>query len=291
MKSCLTIFAVFLTLAIGTLMFSASYTIAADSRPNNPAEKTANTESQPNQASNSAPAKENANDPATGDTAHKSTKQSVPPLYPPLTINIALGLIVLAYLAMLVAAFVLNRSTWIQSLKPTVFFVLEIFYLLSLISIAIIYSWNIWGMRDACPEFVGAVIPIGVPWFGALGAVFISLRAVFYQNTVLDTPQKDRTEKDDENNWNPKYNFWHIARPLMGASMGTIAFLMFILLETVALMPGKSDVNFDQLKHINPIVSYILAFIVGYREEYFANLIKKVADLIFKTPDDKPAAG
>jgi hypothetical protein len=55
-------------------------------------------------------------------------------------------------------------------------FWLQIVYLLILSLAAIAYG--IWPKPPLIPDFFGP-IPIGVPWFGALGAILISLTGVF----------------------------------------------------------------------------------------------------------------
>src|SRR5437870_3785026 len=55
-------------------------------------------------------------------------------------------------------------------------------------------------------------IPVGVPFFGAVGAVLISLSAVF-----------DFTGEG----WNPKWEAWHYTRWLVGGSVGVISVLIF----------------------------------------------------------------
>src|SRR2546425_13175197 len=61
------------------------------------------------------------------------------------------------------------------------------------------------------PKWYGS-IPVGVPFFGALGAVLISLSAVF-----------DFAGQG----WNPKWEAWHYTRWLIGGSVGIISVLIF----------------------------------------------------------------
>ena len=59
------------------------------------------------------------------------------------------------------------------------------------------------------PDSFGPVA-IGVPWFGALGAVLISLSGVF----------------DHERDWDPDYWPWHIARPFIGVGLGVVSVII-----------------------------------------------------------------
>jgi hypothetical protein len=59
------------------------------------------------------------------------------------------------------------------------------------------------------PDAFGPVA-VGVPWFGALGAVLISLTGVF----------------EHEHDWDESYWPWHLARPLIGITLGVVSVLI-----------------------------------------------------------------
>jgi hypothetical protein len=71
--------------------------------------------------------------------------------------------------------------------------------------------------------------------------------------------------------WNNDRNMWHIARPALGAVTGTVGFLIFfvVLRSTGASVP-KSSATF-----------FVVAFLVGYREDIFRTLLKRATDLMF----------
>jgi hypothetical protein len=113
-------------------------------------------------------------------------------------------------------------------------------------------------LRDAVPPTVAGV-PISIPWFGALGATLISLYGIF------DHGQRD---------WERSLNKWHVSRPLTGAVLGTMGFILFAaVIRAAGLAPGTPDV-------VGKLVYFAVAFVVGFREETFRLLIKRVADLI-----------
>jgi hypothetical protein len=117
------------------------------------------------------------------------------------------------------------------------------------------------------PYMLGGMLPIAVPWFGALGAVTISLAGVFFYADA---------------GWDKRYNYWHIGRPLFGAVLGVVAFFLFILILSSA---GTKIPIFEQSPKPGAkeyIIYYVLAFLVGYREETFRELIQRVTDLILK---------
>lgn len=113
-------------------------------------------------------------------------------------------------------------------------------------------------------------MPLGVPWFGAVGAVIISLSGAVYHRS----------------NWDPSWNLWHYCRPLIGATMAIVSWL---ILQSGILAVG---VNPDKTVTGTPanILYYLVAFVVGYREDVFRSLIKRVADVIL-TPGRSDRSG
>jgi hypothetical protein len=164
---------------------------------------------------------------------------------------------------------------------PAAIFSVQIVYLTILAVLAIIFFTN----RDLIdlPQTLGP-LPIAIPWFGALGAVLISLVGV----------------TEHRQDWDPSYRFWHWSRPLLGASFGSISVIIFqagILAVGTQPTPDGSNVTKD-------LLYYLTAFVVGYREETFRELIKRLSDVIFTpgpstsplsvssmTPLQGPAAG
>lgn len=188
-------------------------------------------------------------------------------------------------------------------------------------------------------------IPVGVPWFGALGAVLISLTGVF----------------EHEHDWDMSYWPWHVARPLVGAAVAVVSVLIIqsgslgagftpvpnptptptpVATQPAPTVPpasvptrtpgstqpegsstttppstqpasnsttapasntgapatsdsGKQDQNKN--KDNPPLIPkylfvYVIAFSVGYREETFRELIKRLVDVIL-SPGNGGAAG
>src|SRR5579859_1673682 len=76
-------------------------------------------------------------------------------------------------------------------------FAVQIIYLTILAALAIIYFLD--RSLIGLPDTIGP-ISIAVPWFGALGAVLISLVGI----------------TDHRNDWDPSYRFWHWARHCSG---------------------------------------------------------------------------
>jgi hypothetical protein len=168
-------------------------------------------------------------------------------------------------------------------------FLLQIVYLVVLLFFGLAY-WSLYPNQlrfpwssPALPNLLGTV-PIQVPWFGALGAVLISLAGVFQHG----------------GDWRGSYRFWHWSRPIVGAAFAVVAVLIF---QSGVLAAG-SEVKSGSGENL----LYVIAFLVGFREETFRELIKRVTDLIVApnkaaatttppptitsiTPSEGPAAG
>lgn len=145
-------------------------------------------------------------------------------------------------------------------------FWVELVYLVLLFAVGLIYVTPLnTQLPFKVPGSLGPV-PVGVPWFGALGAVLISLSGVF----------------DHRGDWNPDLRYWHFSRPLIGAALGLVSVLVFqagILAVNSEPHPTGGMAN---------LLYYLVAFLVGYREETFRELIKRLGDVIL-TPGGGPA--
>jgi hypothetical protein len=150
----------------------------------------------------------------------------------------------------------------------------EVVYLAILFGLAIAYFWDPW--RVALPDNVGG-LPVGVPWFGALGAVIISLSGTF----------------DHRTDWDPDWNYWHLTRPVIGASLAIVAWLVFragiLAVGSAPATEHAATAGSTPAPATTNLLYYLIAFVVGYREELFRDLIKRVADVIL-TPGTKPPA-
>jgi hypothetical protein len=159
---------------------------------------------------------------------------------------------------------------FILKLGPSFFFWLGMGYIGLLLLMAVAYNIS-YGHQQ--PYLLGGILPIAVPWFGALGAVTISLEGVFLWNSQ----------------WDKKYNYWHIGRPIFGAVLGIVAFFLFVVIVAASGTPPKFLDTGTAASAKDFIIYYMVAFLVGYREETFRDLIKRVTDLILKPSPQGPA--
>lgn len=133
---------------------------------------------------------------------------------------------------------------------------LQLGYLALLILLALLHFHWSWAHR-----LVGNAlgpIPLAVPWWGALGGITISLTGVFKHAS----------------SWDRSYEAWHVARPVMGAIMGSVAYLIFIV---VIRSTGASVTT---ATHSGDAVFDLVAFLVGYREAVFRELLRKAVDIL-----------
>jgi hypothetical protein len=147
-------------------------------------------------------------------------------------------------------------------------FWVEMAYLLVLLGAAAAF-FLVPSAGQKLPKSLGP-IPIGVPWFGALGAVSIGLQGVFVHR----------------HDWDSGYDLWHIARPLVGIVLAVVAYLGFI---AGILATGNTKVQTGAgTGPTDNIIYYLVAFIVGYREEVFRSLLQRLADVILGDAGSAP---
>jgi hypothetical protein len=181
------------------------------------------------------------------------------------------GVIIISGVVLLYRTTVDGAEPLILRLTPSFFFWLGMTYCCLLLLLAVVYSLT----KDptAGATVIGGIVPIAVPWFGALGAVTISLEGVFLWNSQ----------------WDRSFNYWHIGRPIFGAVLGTVAFFIFVAIGSAAGSAPRF-LESQNTKAKDYIVFYIVAFLVGYREETFRELIKRATDLILKPGTPPPSA-
>jgi hypothetical protein len=124
-------------------------------------------------------------------------------------------------------------------------------------------------------EFRLGKLPFETIWFGAVGGWLISAQGIFTYNRK----------------WLRSYDYWHYLRPVLGAIMGTLGCLIFIVLNEAATKKTAAP---------NAVFYDVIALAVGYREESFRKLLEKLFDSIIlpgkatkdtKAPGSTPNAG
>ena len=186
----------------------------------------------------------------------------------------------IAFAALAIVGLLIWLLTWaagrqsVPRIGPTLVFFTSIAYLVLLLVAIVLYSDNFYGIQTHLPPTVANALPLAVPWFGALGAVVISLQGVF----------------DHNGDWENRFGLWHMARPIFGATLAIVGYFIFItFVQTTGaqpVTPGDQAGAGDATATItNPFIYYILAFLIGYREQTFRKLIQKATDVILGPGD------
>lgn len=133
---------------------------------------------------------------------------------------------------------------------------LQLLYLAALVAIAVLYH-QIKQLRAVFPDPAGP-IPLGVPWWGALGGVTISFTGIFRH----------------AHEWQARFNGWHVARPVLGAVAGSVGYLVFIVVIRASGAHASSGAQ------VNSAIFDLVAFLLGYREAVFREILRSAMDTL-----------
>ncbi|MBP6995790.1 MAG: hypothetical protein KBB39_06595 [Phycicoccus sp.] len=87
-----------------------------------------------------------------------------------------------------------------------------------------------------------------------------------------------------------RYAYWHLARPVLGLVTGSVAVLILLFVLRAMSGGGAGAVAVDPTKPYDGAAQafmFVVAFVVGYREASFRELVKRVADLLFTKPEEE----
>lgn len=279
MKSCMIALAILGLIAIEEVGFSPS-TSYADSHEINPYDQQKAASQNCSEVKDKGTFNNNDRPEPVAQPKKVSPSQIVPPkpVYPHPMIVGLLSIFFLGLLLLVLMGIRPKEEKFILKLPTSFFFFLGILYLSALACLAALYINNVWAIQSVIANPIGGVLPVAVPWFGALGAVLVSLKGVF-DHSSLNVVKKS---------WDPAYNYWHIARPLIGAIFGTVSYFFFLVLNVISVpndfpkIPNFAEGNFT--------FYYIVSFLVGFREESFWDLLKRMSELILKSKDSASVA-
>jgi hypothetical protein len=96
-------------------------------------------------------------------------------------------------------------------------------------------------------------LPFEAICFGAMGGFLISAQVIF----------------ENSHSWDESYDYWHYARRLLGASIGSLAAVFIVLTEAATKKAATPNPTF-----------YVIALVIGRREESFRRLIASLIDTI-----------
>ena len=100
---------------------------------------------------------------------------------------------------------------------------------------------------------------LAIAWFGILGATVANL------NGLTRNARK----------WNRAWNLSYVIRPLLGGVFGVVGYLIYIAIVQASLTSSAAA----GIKRPT-ILAMVIAFTLGFREEMFRELIRRVVDLV-----------
>jgi hypothetical protein len=145
---------------------------------------------------------------------------------------------------------------------PVRIFAIEITYLVLLIVVLVVYKTD-HSFRQALPGF--GSLPVSIAWFGATGGVVAGLGGVFFHNQ----------------DWNPAYDYWHYSRLLLGGVVGAVGALIYYALILLGTKNGVKP---------NVVVFDAVAFVFGFADEAFRELLTKFTKLVLGPGETKAGA-
>jgi hypothetical protein len=137
----------------------------------------------------------------------------------------------------------------------------EVSYLAGLLVVGLLRA-DYPALRSAFPDPVGP-IPLGVIFFGAIGGTTIGLFGIFFH----------------EGKWDHSYDLWHATRPLIGAVLGMVSYLiMVVVLGAAGSTPGsRSNLPYS-----------LVAFLVAYSEGQFRRLVRQATVKLLPGQNEHP---
>lgn len=142
----------------------------------------------------------------------------------------------------------------------------HIFVVAMVWTLALVGTFGAWisvgAVRDALPHTLGP-LPIETIWFGAVGGLLVSLSGIYSHN----------------DGWNPRFNYWHYTRPLLGAFIGVLGCLVLLVL---------TEASTTRAVVANATFYCVTALVIGYREETFRTLVMRLTDTLLASDGSAP---
>ncbi len=159
-------------------------------------------------------------------------------------------------------------SDWVSSRRPG--FILSFLTLefLALVFAVIAYYLNWWDLHRF-PAVLGGVLPLLVPWGGALGGICNAMIGVSRHWIDFDPDRRSYQAR--------RWNAWYLVQLPIGAAFGTVATLIVVLFLGSIGTTATGDID------ITPrgvAVLFVIAFVIGYRQDVFRRLVERVVDVV-----------
>jgi hypothetical protein len=136
-------------------------------------------------------------------------------------------------------------------------FVVTVLYLIALLVVAA------WYMRSSqFRQFLDPYAALRVAWWGAVGGVLANVE------TIARTGD----------HWNRRVVPALLVRPATAAFFGGIGYVIYVTLVQASV--SGADEALAQLGRTPTALGYVIAFALGFREQTFRELLKRVVDLL-----------
>jgi hypothetical protein len=172
------------------------------------------------------------------------------------------------------------KSGWVVKLGPGALLGIMTGEFLLLVLLLVGYQFN-WVRLHKLPTVIGNVLPLIVPWGGALGGICIGLVGVTahwakWNQTADNMPSRQALT----------WNGWYLVRAPLGAALGTIAALIVVLFLGTVARTNDGTVN---VTPVGAATLMVVAFVVGYKQETFRQLLERAVDVILGPGTPTPA--
>ena len=165
-----------------------------------------------------------------------------------------------------------NPRSALSHLGPDGLLMILLAEFVALVLLWIAWEWEWPGFsHDHLTPVMYGVLPLVVPFFGALGGLSNAMWSVVWHWKDYDSPDPAK-----RNNEGRTWSAWTVIQVVIGAVFGTVASLIVVLItKTITLGEAEEAISATGMG-----VLAAVAFAVGFRQQTFQNLVTKVVDVI-----------
>jgi hypothetical protein len=173
---------------------------------------------------------------------------------------------------------------FISELRPGHILAILLLELALLFTYIVFELTNFW-IFGQMPNVIGGVLPIVVPWGGAVGGVSIALVGLTSHWRNFEGPAPVDGSPRKPSFQARKWNSWYLTRLPLGTVFGTVAaFIVVLFIGTIGVTSGGGiDVS-----STGQVTLFVIAFVVGYQQEVFRKLLERVVTVVLGPGTDAP---
>ncbi len=174
-----------------------------------------------------------------------------------------------------------SQGHGLSRVSPDALLWILIIEFLGLVGLWVAWQWEWPGFDHThLPPLMYGVLPLAVPYFGALGGLGNAMWSMVKHWKKYDSP-KQETRDREKRTWAA----WTVMQSFIGAIFGTAGALIVVLVtQTVTLGTDAAAVTPTGMGFLA-----VVAFVVGFRQAAFQNLVSHVTTAILEpgTAKDK----